>query len=1440
MSLSRPLFPLALATLLAPHAASAAEFGTLKVTQLANNNNNLASATPGISLSLGPGNSSGGTFLNTANRGDYNMDFGRLSDTGSGVLLSSAAQLLRNDSAAGGPAPGDFNATTSFGIDGANSKYWIAVHWAEVADNAEANIDVSYAYLPYDEFPGGFAVNSVNNGELTAFTGTEGLSLGTHLVDPPETNGQYTLDLSPFAPDASQDGILLVTGAKNEDNYALSRANADGTFTLFCHDSGVNGGSYENDGVGFSYLPASAVGTNRLTAIGRVNGDGSTDVAAGDFTVAKGTTGRWYLQIPGHSAETGTLIVSPEGGGTNNFDNIVAAEWDAANARWIIESRDLNGTSPQAPALQNMANAAEDAFSFAFFALNPGNLPPSISLQAPADAALKVPVDAPLSADTADADEDDLTVKFFGRRVAAVDPLDEFSVVALPDTQFYSENTGGNRAAIFSAQTDWIVAEREARNIGFVLHLGDITQRGDNPSTAPAEWANASNAMYRLENPSTTMLAEGVPYIMAVGNHDQTPIGDADGTTTYFNTYFGVHPETGINHFAGKSYYGGTSEPTKADNNYTLFTAGGIDFIVISFEYDTSPDPEDLEWADALLKAHPSRRGIVITHYMVGTGNPANFSAQGSGIYEALKDNPNLILMHGGHIHGEGRRSDTYQGRTVHSLLADYQGRSNGGDGWLRIMRFRPSLNRMEVQTYSPTLDRFETDGDSSFHLSVDLQGGMGPFTEIGSVSGTPGSAAVTWEDLEPGTRYEWYATASDGNSTVTTPLRSFVTAGVAFPPVVELTSPANGTNLTGPADILLEAAASDIDGTVSKVQFFSGSTLIGEDETAPYSLAWSGVTTGSYIVIVKAIDNEGNIGAAAPAGLQVVTEPSAPDPTTVSTGLFNAGWTVAAGSSAPRQFNLPGSNNGDLELKINGTAPSFLSGITAVTNWENPGNNGVDSIDNLFSAYSSGSGKTWINLLDNANPNASGANPATAEESAGTAVAFLPYDSGWVGASIDRDAAVLGGNLPQGVAITNQGPGIYIISGLSSAGNMLAFPNGGSGTDADNVATVRLESGNWCVEVRDNAGDGQNGAFSFLYVPASTPGVLSGMIRKDGSVAALNGKLAGMTVDSTKTSGYFEITFGDGTAINPSNSALFLTGDSGADSPAADNIVSYSAAGNAFRIFSQDLPQLAGTFQATDIRFLAVPFDFLSQQAPAISLEATDPLGGEYGEDRGLAFTFTRSGPAGAAVTVAYATGGTATPGMDYTALSGVLEIPAGQNSGTVTVDVLPDSAAEGNETLSLSLIDGALYEKTEPSAATATILDRPLQAYLHSAGEFSPEADGDGDGVPNILEYYLGSSAADGSSRAALTALPREEGGFAARFSRAKEATDLSAAVEWSADLMEWHRSGESDGQRTAAIEIRTVSPAGEDPETVEAVLTITGGSEPAGIFLRLSVTP
>ncbi len=78
------------------------------------------------------------------------------------------------------------------------------------------------------------------------------------------------------------------------------------------------------------------------------------------------------------------------------------------------------------------------------------------------------------------------------------------------------------------------------------------------------------------------------------------------------------------------------------------------------------------------------------------------------------------------------------------------------------------------------------------------------------------------------------------------------------MPPTVNLTAPANGATFTAPATVAMTATAGDTDGTVSLVEFFQGTTKLGEDATAPYSFSWTDAPAGSYNLTAKATDNTG------------------------------------------------------------------------------------------------------------------------------------------------------------------------------------------------------------------------------------------------------------------------------------------------------------------------------------------------------------------------------------------------------------------------------------------------------------------------------------------------------------------------------------------------------------------------------------------------------
>jgi plastocyanin len=81
---------------------------------------------------------------------------------------------------------------------------------------------------------------------------------------------------------------------------------------------------------------------------------------------------------------------------------------------------------------------------------------------------------------------------------------------------------------------------------------------------------------------------------------------------------------------------------------------------------------------------------------------------------------------------------------------------------------------------------------------------------------------------------------------------------GASVPPAVLLTNPPNGEVLSAPASLTLQATTSDSTGTVTNVGFFSGTTLLGNVSSAPFSQVVNGLAGGDYTFSAVASDNQG------------------------------------------------------------------------------------------------------------------------------------------------------------------------------------------------------------------------------------------------------------------------------------------------------------------------------------------------------------------------------------------------------------------------------------------------------------------------------------------------------------------------------------------------------------------------------------------------------
>jgi len=87
----------------------------------------------------------------------------------------------------------------------------------------------------------------------------------------------------------------------------------------------------------------------------------------------------------------------------------------------------------------------------------------------------------------------------------------------------------------------------------------------------------------------------------------------------------------------------------------------------------------------------------------------------------------------------------------------------------------------------------------------------------------------------------------------------------------VSLTAPAAGAVYTTPAYVILNASAQNASGSVARVEFYQGATLIGSDNSASYSVPWPWPLPGSYSLSARAIDAQGAATTSAPVSVTVV-----------------------------------------------------------------------------------------------------------------------------------------------------------------------------------------------------------------------------------------------------------------------------------------------------------------------------------------------------------------------------------------------------------------------------------------------------------------------------------------------------------------------------------------------------------------------------------------
>jgi hypothetical protein len=182
------------------------------------------------------------------------------------------------------------------------------------------------------------------------------------------------------------------------------------------------------------------------------------------------------------------------------------------------------------------------------------------------------------------------------------------------------------------------------------------------------------------------------------------------------------------------------------------------------------------------------------------------------------------------------------------------------------IANINPTVSLSSVNTTAQgsfTIFANATDSDGSI-LRVEFYSGT---TRLGEDTTLPYS--FVWSNVSAGT-YVLSVRATDnrGGQAISQPLSVAMSPqSTNVAPVVSLSV---NSSLSAPATITLNANASDSDGTVSRVEFYNGTTRLGEDMTAPYSFTWSNAGAGTYTFTARATDNYLDQTVSAPVSVTV------------------------------------------------------------------------------------------------------------------------------------------------------------------------------------------------------------------------------------------------------------------------------------------------------------------------------------------------------------------------------------------------------------------------------------------------------------------------------------------------------------------------------------------------------------------------------------------
>lgn len=304
----------------------------------------------------------------------------------------------------------------------------------------------------------------------------------------------------------------------------------------------------------------------------------------------------------------------------------------------------------------------------------------------------------------------------------------DFTVVLIPDTQYLTESYPATLNAMMTA----VVANRTTCvapfcplsgewNIQAVMGLGDVANLASEMATGRAAW--------------DIIKASGLPFVIPPGNHDYDTINLGSRAITIFDAQFGPA------YYSGLSWYGGGFPSGSNANMYAQVTIEGYPFVLMGLEIlprcaatgifatacaGSTATEDAASWAQSILTANSNRQALIATHVYLtpiggthrivdggqwgptdmGYGGASNLN--GPDLYSTLVQQNNVVGVFCGHIVGSAKHAyispqvNNAQGKPISEIMSNFQ--EDSTNSWVTLLKFRPSLGRIEVYNYSPSL----------------------------------------------------------------------------------------------------------------------------------------------------------------------------------------------------------------------------------------------------------------------------------------------------------------------------------------------------------------------------------------------------------------------------------------------------------------------------------------------------------------------------------------------------------------------------------------------------------------------------------------------------------------------------------------------------------------------------------------------------------------